>query len=243
MAGRPRKDPTKMSSKIRIGKPVSIREKVREAIRNDIYEGRIQEGSRLVEAQLAKQINTSRTPVREALHMLEMEGLLESIPRVGYRVKPLNWSELEEICEIRAVNETLAAQWAMERMTEKELQALEANLELSENDAQKGDSASFWGHDAQFHESIAQFARSARLLELCKQLRRHMVRYRLQTLKLKQGSFHRVADRSNSGHRKILRAMKKKDRAGVASAVKAHLEETKKDILHYAFKNNKNADT
>ena len=63
----------------------------------------------MVETRLAQQINTSRTPVREALHMLEMEGLLEPIPRVGYRVKRIEWDEVEEICAIPAVNESLAA--------------------------------------------------------------------------------------------------------------------------------------
>lgn len=239
MAGRSGKDSLNMGSKIRIRKPVSIREKVREVIRNNIYEGRVEAGSRLVEAQLAKQINTSRTPVREALHMLEMEGLLESIPRVGYRVKPLNWSELEELCEIRSVNESLAARWAMERMSAEDLDVLKRNLELSEKDAARGDSKDFWDHDARFHESIARFSGSARLLELCKGLRRHMVRYRLQTRQLSEEAFHRVAGRSNRGHRNILDAIINKDHAGAEQAIQTHLAETKKDILHYAFGDNK----
>jgi DNA-binding GntR family transcriptional regulator len=226
-----------MNSTLRIRKPVSIREKVREVIKNDIYEGRIKEGSRLVEVQLAKQINTSRTPVREALHMLEMEGLLESIPRVGYRVKPIKWEELEELCEIRSVNEILAARWAMERMTPHELHVLEENLELSRKDTENGNSKSFWDNDAKFHESIALFSRSTRLLELCKQLRRHMVRYRLQTIYLTEGPFHQVAARSNQGHQKILEAIKQKNHEGVKTAIQKHLEETKEDILQYAFKN------
>jgi len=98
--------------RVRIKDPVSIRERVYEVIRNDILNGRIPPGERLVENRLAEEIHTSRTPVREALHMLEREGLLESIPRVGYRVKQIHWDEVEEICEIRAVNETLAARWA-----------------------------------------------------------------------------------------------------------------------------------
>ena len=229
----------KLRPKIRIRQPASIREKVREVIRNDIYEGRIKEGTRLVEARLAKQINTSRTPVREALHMLEMEGLLESIPRVGYRVKPINWEELEELCEIRSVNETLAARWAMERMTPKDLQVLEDNLEISEQDTKKGDSKNFLDLDAQFHESIALFSGSKRLLELCKTLRRHMVRYRIQTIYLKQVSFREVAVRSIKGHRQILDSIKRKDHAGIKTAMQKHMEETKKDILRYAFKNQK----
>ena len=129
--------------KLSIKEPVSIREKVYKVIRNDILNNQIPPGGRLVETQLAKQINTSRTPVREALHMLEMEGLLEPIPRVGYRVKQIEWDEVEEICEIRAVNETLAARWAMKRITPKELQSLEKNLMIAESAVKGGNSKSF----------------------------------------------------------------------------------------------------
>lgn len=95
-------------TKLSIRRQPSIRQKVYTAIRNDILNGRIVPGEHMVETRLANQIKTSRTPVREALHMMEREGLLESIPRVGYRVKALEWDEVEEICEIRTVNETLA---------------------------------------------------------------------------------------------------------------------------------------
>ena len=60
-----------------------------------------------METRLAEEIRISRTPIREALHMLEREGLLESIPRVGYRVRELKWEEVEAICEIRKLNESL----------------------------------------------------------------------------------------------------------------------------------------
>ncbi|MBW1818460.1 MAG: GntR family transcriptional regulator, partial [Deltaproteobacteria bacterium] len=106
--------------KLVIKEPVSIREKVYDVIRNDILNNRIRPGTRLVETQLAKQINTSRTPVREALHMLEMEGLLVSTPRVGYKVKQIEWVEIEEIVEIRIVNEILAARWAMMRISPRD---------------------------------------------------------------------------------------------------------------------------
>ena len=81
--------------------PISIRKKVYAAIREHILDGSFPPGERLVESRIAEQIKTSRTPVREALHLLESEGLLESIPRAGYRVKPLHWEEVEEICEIQ----------------------------------------------------------------------------------------------------------------------------------------------
>jgi DNA-binding GntR family transcriptional regulator len=107
-----------------IEQPVSIRHKVYDYLRNEILSNRISAGTRLVEGQLAKKINVSRTPIREALHILEMENLVESFPRVGYRVKELRWEDVEELCEIRAVNEILSARWAMQRIIPAELEAM-----------------------------------------------------------------------------------------------------------------------
>lgn len=213
----------------------SIREKVHTAIRNDILDGRLPEGARLVEARLAQEIKTSRTPVREALHLLEQEGLLETIPRVGYRVRRLQWQELEEICEIRVANETLAARWAMDRITEKQLRALEENLDTSEADAIKGNPETFLNYDAEFHEIIAKASGSKRLLELCQLLRRHMLRYRIESLYLPETDFRDMALGAIAGHRRILECIRTKDRQEVEKAIRSHLEETKTAIDRYAF--------
>jgi len=210
--------------------PVSIREKVYEAIRNDILNGHMAPGERVVESRLAEQIKTSRTPVREALHMLEPEGLLDAIPRVGYRVKQITWQEIEEICEIRAVNECLAARWAMKRITPKELQALEENLSISEAEANQGNPHSFVEFDAEFHEILARASGSQRLLELCQMLRRHMLRYRIESIFKKENVLRAI-----EGHKTIVAYIKRKQENGVVMAIKQHLEQSKRDIQRYAF--------
>jgi DNA-binding GntR family transcriptional regulator len=208
-----------------IGVPVPIREKVYSVIRNHILNGRLTPGERLKENRLAEEIKTSRTPVREALHLLEREGLLESIPRVGYRVKPLRWDEVEEICAIRTVNETLAARWAMKRMTRKELRALEKNIIDSEEEVRAGDPKAFVERDAEFHEILARASGSRRLLELCQLLRRHMLRYRIESLYRKETALGAL-----DGHQKILECLRRKDEKGLESAVRAHLEFAKQSI-------------
>jgi len=213
-----------------IKKAVSIREKVYGVIRNDILDGRISPGDRMVETKLAKQIKTSRTPVREALHMLEMEGLLESIPRVGYRVRQIEWNELEEITEIRTVNETLAAQWAMDRISPRELKALNENLRVSEAEIKGGNPRSFVERDAEFHEILVRASGSKRLLELCQLLRRHMLRYRIEALYLPETGLRAI-----EGHRRIVGCLRDKDQQGIAEAIRAHLEQSKLEIQRYAF--------
>jgi len=218
--------------------PVSIRQKAYKALRDEILDGRIPAGSRMVEEHLAKLIGTSRTPVREALHMLEMEGLLKAIPRVGYRVKKIEWEEVEEICEIRAVNEILAARWAIKRITPKELQALEENLAVSAEMVKKGNAKSFIECDAGFHELVARASGSRRLLELCQLLRRHMLRYRIESVGLPEAADVAIAD-----HRRILDCIKRKDEEEAELAIRAHLEQAKRDIRFYALNENRKNDT
>lgn len=208
-----------------IGRPVSIREKVYRVIREEVLNGRLSPGERIVETRLAEQIHTSRTPVREALHILEREGLLESIPRVGYRVKRIHWDEVEEICEIRAANEILAARWAMKRITPRELKALEQNLHTAEAEVKAGQVRAFVERDAEFHEILVRASGSERLLEMCQLLRRHMLRYRIESLYLSRTAFEAMA-----GHRRILDCIKRKDEEGIEPAIRDHLEFAKKSI-------------
>jgi DNA-binding GntR family transcriptional regulator len=216
--------------RVAIGRTVSIREKVYAAIRNDILNGRITPGDRMIETRLAEQIKTSRTPVREALHMLEREGLIEAIPRVGYRVRSLKRDEVEEICEIRRVNETLAARWAMKHITPKGLQALEKNLAVSEAEIKRGNPKAFVELDAEFHEILARASGSERLLELCQMLRRHMLRYRIESIFREENVVRAIR-----GHRRIYECIKRKDNERVDQAVRDHLETAKQDVQRYAF--------
>jgi DNA-binding GntR family transcriptional regulator len=184
-----------------------------------------------VETRLAKQIKTSRTPVREALHLLEREGLLEAIPRVGYRVKMIKWDEVEEICEIRAVNEILAARWAMRRITPKEIQALEKNIDKGEREVRQGHPKAFVHRDEEFHEILVRASGSERLMELCEQLRRHMLRYRIESLYLPETAIQATED-----HRRILECIKAKDEKGIGLAIRGHLEFVKSSVQRYAFR-------
>jgi len=168
--------------------------------------------------------------VREALHSLELEGLIESIPRVGYVVKSISEEEVEEICEIRAAIEGLGARWAMGKAHKKLVEGLKKNISLSDERVSKGDVRAFVDMDAQFHEIISKLSGSKRLLELAQTLRRHMLRYRVQSIY----SIDNVR-RAIDGHKGILRAIEKRDLEEVNKAIQHHMEQSKRDILRYAF--------
>jgi GntR family transcriptional regulator, rspAB operon transcriptional repressor len=132
---------------------------------------------------------------------------------------------VEEICEIRVVNETLAARWAMERITPERIQALEENISQSKKDARDGDPRSFVGHDAEFHELLAGASGSKRLIELCQLLRRHMLRYRMESVNISDTALQAI-----EGHTRIVDCLKNRDEEGIGKAVREHLEYAKESI-------------
>jgi DNA-binding GntR family transcriptional regulator len=208
----------------------SLREKIYKYLKQEILNGNLVSENILVESQLVDQIGTSRTPVREALHFLEKEGLLEILPKAGYRVRGISLEEFEEISEIRRVIEQLAVQWAIQKGGAEKLEEMRENLKQSEARIKEEDWGSFVALDAQFHELVGDASGSRRLQDLIRTLRGDMVRYRVKSLK------NRVtASVALKGHKKILQAIVERDDETAKVAVRKHLEEANKYIKSYAF--------
>src|SRR5688572_26983341 len=93
----------------------SLAEVVADQIRREIVAGRLSEGTRLLEADLAEQMGTSRAPVRQALQRLAVEGLLESRQRRGFIVRPFSWEAIEELCDLRLLLEPVLFEAAADR--------------------------------------------------------------------------------------------------------------------------------
>jgi GntR family transcriptional regulator, rspAB operon transcriptional repressor len=216
--------------KLKIEPTVSIRDRIYDHIKQQILSDKIPEDAILVETRLAEQMGVSRTPIREALHFLEKEGLLELLPRAGYRMRRVYWDEFEEIVQIRKVVETLAATWAITRIKSEELEALRQNVLQSEATIQQGDLSVFPELDAQFHEILARASGNKRLIDLIQILRSDMVRYRIKSL-------HRAdtAALALDGHRRIFQCVLEGNSSGIEDAVRDHLDQAKKTIRHYAF--------
>lgn len=208
----------------------SIRKRVYEYLREKILKGEIPQGERIYEGKLAREMAVSRTPVREALHALEHEGLVISRPRSGYFVKPISKEEVHEICEIRKVIEALALKWAIERKKEKLIRELRKNIRISEKKLEENDIKSFVELDAKFHEKIAELSGSERLLELSRALRRHMLRYRIESIYLRDN-----VERAIEGHKRILLAMERGSQEEMLEALQSHIDKSREDILRYAF--------
>ena len=213
-----------------IEQPVPMRKQVYEQLRDRILANTIEPSSRLVETQIAKELGISRTPVREALHLLEKDGFVESIPRVGYQVKHLAWNELNEIFEIRMANERLACQRAIHRIDAKGIKALENNLVEAQKSLERNRPDLFLQYDEEFHDILFHAADSKHLLDLCKTLHRLMQRYRAESMTTQS-----VIKIAIEGHRRILDSLKSKDEKGLEAALTDHLNESKESIIKYAL--------
>jgi DNA-binding GntR family transcriptional regulator len=219
-----------MTKRLLIRATPTIRKKVYDFLRQQILLGQFKPRERLVENRIAAEIGTSRTPVREALHSLEMEGLLEAVPRVGYVVKPMTKEEVEEICQIRMAIESLAGEWVLQRARQRAIRELKKNIARAEERLARGRVRDFVELDAQFHEILARCSGSSRLLEMAQRLRSHMLRYRIQSIY----SAENVA-RAIQGHKAILEALETGDSQELAKAISKHIEISKQDIIRYAL--------
>jgi GntR family transcriptional regulator, rspAB operon transcriptional repressor len=223
------------SKKLSIGETETIRQKVHKYVREQVLNGEIGPNERLIETKIAHEIGTSRTPVREALHSLEQEGLIESLPRIGYRVKTISDQEAIEIWEIRSAIETLAARWACSKAQKQLVKELGKNIAMAEKEASQGRIENFVDIDGQFHEIIARLSGGTRLLELAQTMRRHALRYRIQSIHHPE-----TVNRAIEGHKAILRAIEDGDLDSLNQAIRNHLDQSKADTLRYAFSDNVN---
>ena len=206
----------------------TIRKKVYNYVREQILAGAIAPDERLVETRIALELGTSRTPVREALHNLEIEKLVRARPRVGYVVERMSVEDLEDICDLREAVEVLAIRRALGRAGKKLVKDLSGNLARQEKEVSRGNFTQYIELDTQFHETIAFLSGSGRILDLVKTLRQHMLRYSVQAT-----HFTDTALRSMEGHRHILQAVEKDDADAVTRAIREHLKTAREDIIKY----------
>lgn len=159
-----------------------LREVVFETLREAIISGILKPGERLMEVQLAEELGVSRTPVREAIRKLELEGFVVMIPRKGAYVSDISFKDINDIFEIRGALEMLAAGLACERITEEELENLERLLVQKWDCLEKDDVKGMIEIDTQFHEALYRASRNDRLVQIISNLREQIQRFRSTSL-------------------------------------------------------------
>jgi len=215
-------------SRFRIRTINPIRERVYSQLRKAVLSGKIPTNERLIETELASQLGTSRTPVREALHKLELENLVSSIPRVGYVVKGLSEEDINDICEIRSAIEGLAVKRAISQITEKNLERLRRNMEESQQAIHQKRLEKMVVLDTEFHDILCQSSGSKRIHELSQSLREYMLKFRMECLRVPD-----IASKAVLAHERIYKAICKRDLIQAQRYVDDHLREVKEDIINY----------
>ena len=160
----------------------TLREKILETIRDAILKGSLKPGERVSEPELAERFGISRTPIREAFRQLESEGYLLVIPRKGAVVASLSARDIEEFYAIKIILEGFAARMAAEKLTEKDLERLEAINERLAQIAKEGDVKTFFRVHNEFHELFIKAAGNDKLFDMINQLVMKFKRLRLASL-------------------------------------------------------------
>lgn len=201
-------------------------------IRLRILDGSMQAGSRLVEKDIAIDLSTSRTPVREALRRLEAEGLVEVLPHRGARVTDWSKEDLRELYDIRAVLEAMAGERAAQRITSDELELLDSLCDQMDECPFDSDGATrdrYTELNGQYHDVIREASGSGHLVSMIHSVVR---------VPLVVTTFHRYEARdmarSAKHHREIVEAMRAQDGVWAGSVLRAHVLAAKSTLLQPA---------
>jgi DNA-binding GntR family transcriptional regulator len=201
------------------GVPGTKDEPVYDRVRAAILNGELAPGAIMSQVSLAEELGISRTPLREALRMLQSEGLIEAEPNRRVRVAPMTPNDLEDLWIIRVTLETEALRLSMPRMTADDLARLEGSMAEMAHYAEIKDYRRWGVPHRRFHRLLTVHA-GERLNALLDQLFDHSERYR----RLHIG--HGPSAWATAGHREILDACKEGDRAGCGSLLASHLART-----------------
>ena len=211
----------------------SLSTKVFHTIREDILSGKYRYNEELKEKTIGDELGVSRTPVREALRQLELEGLVTIIPNKGAYVVGISKEDIQDIYEIRSRLEGLCAKWACSHITKEQLDELEENIYLSEFHAGKeGHAEQILELDNKFHETLYQASGSKVLAGVLTDFHNYVQRVRKMTLKSKERS-----EKSNDEHRMIAQAIHDHDPEKAQMLANQHIMRTIENIDHCGWDN------
>lgn len=196
----------------------SLRGRVFHKMREDILNGHYKEHEELKEVAISEEMGVSRTPVREALRQLELEGLVQIIPNKGAYVTGITQKDVEDIYMIRSLLEGLCAKWACEHITKEQMDEMEENVYLAKFHAQKGHLEQLAELDNRFHDIMYEACHSKMLEHLLKDFHQYVLRVRKKTL---NNANRGLA--SNEEHEAIMEAIKEKNGEKAEQLANSHM--------------------
>ena len=203
-----------------------LRDVVFKTLRQAILKGELKPGERLMEIALAEKLGVSRTPIREAIRKLELEGLVVMVPRKGAHVANITEKDLNDVLEVRIGLENMAIDKACCLMKKEQFQELKAAEEHFSRILQKGDLTQLAEADVAFHEIIYRASNNERLLQLLGNLREVIYRYRIEYLK-DEATREKLAEE----HAEIYKANSARDASKAKAFTFSHIENQRKAII------------
>lgn len=211
---------------VKMDEYLPLRDVVFNTLRQKILTGELKPGERLMEIHLANRLGVSRTPIREAIRKLELEGLVIMIPRRGAEVAQISWKSLKDVLEVRKALDMLSIELACDRITEEEIEELEKACEEFRKQAQLNDATAMAKADVALHDIIFRATRNDRLQQLVNNLSEQMYRYRFEYIK--DISQHETLVNE---HQLILNSIRNKDKVKAAEIVGLHIDNQEKAII------------
>lgn len=205
---------------------IPLRDVVFKTLRKAILRGDLQPGERLMEIHLAERMGVSRTPIREAIRMLELEGLVTMIPRRGATVAEITIGGMQDVLEVRSALDRLAIELACDRITDEELATLKDAKLCFEANIKKGDVVAIADADVRFHDIIVSAAKNERLVQMFNNLSEQVYRYRYECVK--NTAVHKALVHE---HDEIYLSLLHKDKEKAIATVMTHIAKQEESII------------
>ena len=205
-----------------------LRDVVFNTLRQGILTGVLAPGERLMEIHLADRLGVSRTPIREAIRMLELEGLVTMIPRKGAEVSRISSQDIRDVLEVRLVLDSLATRLACERITEDQKEELRRAADDFVGATTSGDATVIAQADVRFHDVILAASHNKRLIQMVNNLAERIYRYRLEYIKDAANHARLIEE-----HAKIMDCVIKGDEGSACIAAEIHIVNQEKNILQH----------
>ena len=203
-----------------------LRDVVFNTLRRAILKGQLKPGERLMEVHLANRLGVSRTPIREAIRKLELEGLVTMIPRRGAEVAQITEKSLQDVLEVRRALDALCAELACDRITAEGKAALKKACDHFDEATKTGEVVAIAEADVALHDIIVQATGNQRLIQLINNLSEQMYRYRFEYIKDESGHENLVNE-----HRMIYESIMNGDREKAAAAARLHIDNQEQSII------------
>lgn len=196
-----------------------LRDVVFNTLRQAILRGELKPGERLMEIQLANKLGVSRTPVREAIRKLELDGLVLMVPRKGAEVAEITEKSLKDVLEVRKALEELAVQLACEKITKEDIAELKEAGEEFKKVLKSKDITEIAEADVRFHDILYMATDNQKLIQLLNNFREQMYRYRVEYLKKEEVHEQLIAE-----HDEIVESVTARDKDRATAVVCQHID-------------------